>query len=148
MTSQALAAFYTQPEPVRSNAHNWLMRLQQSPKAWDVSITLLQSQVASPPTLRSTSPRRLLTWRCARGWFVVRVQSTLEAQMFAASMLQAKIQANWYEWCLPAVVKSNVVDLVVVAAACPGTKYRPQRRRSSYRPCWISSSRRRSSNST
>jgi hypothetical protein len=96
MTSQALAAFYTQPEPVRSNAHNWLMRLQQSPKAWDVSITLLQPQVASPLTLRSTSPRRLLTWCCARGWCVV--QSTLEAQMFAASLLQAKIQANWYEW--------------------------------------------------
>jgi hypothetical protein len=49
---QALTAFYTQPEPVRSNAHNWLMGLQRSPKGWDVSVALLQSQVRaaiSPP---------------------------------------------------------------------------------------------------
>lgn len=78
---QALTAFYTQPEPVRSNAHNWLMGLQRSPKGWDVSVALLQSQ------------------------------STLEVQMFAASMLQAKIQANWNE--VPAASQTKLLQTVL-----------------------------------
>ena len=43
--SQALIAFYTKPDPERSNAHHWLLAYQKSANAWAGSVELLRARV-------------------------------------------------------------------------------------------------------